>query len=338
MTLERILSLSVLAACIDYNPQRTGVEEQVYEEEETGKNRVIEEPCTYRDYFTINHVPETCIDILAVVDTSGSMTNDSENNEIEGVQAYLSTFTQDRLGLYPSPTMMVISTAMNNQGYANTPVTQETAETATWNLEETLGTTEAPLETLLTYVKSDHAAAWMREQCAISMMMFSDEDDQSYSTFSFDTEGDDAAVDQFIDDIESIYDAETKEMYWTATINPSTEYLCDLMVEVNQVGYRAEQLAAYYDGNINDLCSSYDVWKDPQIPTIPEPEEMGWRLTYAAEPNAIAVYIGSELATTACTYSDGVVSYPYQENLENGTEIIITYEIDKAMYNDECPR
>src|SRR3989338_9021621 len=330
MTLERILSLSVLAACIDYNPQRTGVEEPVYAEEETGTNRVIEEPCTYRDYFTINHPPETCIDILAVVDTSGSMTNDSENNEIEGVQTYLTTFTHNRLQSYPNPTMMVISTAAG--AYTNTPVTETTAQAATWVLEPAAGTVEAPLETLLTYLKSEHAAAWMREQCAISMMMFSDEDDQSYSTFSFDTEGDDAAVDQFINDIESIYNPETKEMYWTATINPSTEYLCDLMVEVNQIGYRAEQLAAYYNGNINDLCSSYDVWKDPEIPIIPEPEEMGWRLTYAAEPDAITVYVGNELARSACTYNDGVVSYPYQENLANGTEITITYEIDKRLY------
>jgi len=34
---------------------------------------------------------------------------------------------------------------------------------------------------------------------------------------------------------------------------------------------------------------------------------------------------------------DGVVSYPYQENVANGTEITITYEIDKTMYNNECP-
>ncbi len=247
MTLEKILCLSIVAGCMDYNPSPVKREsgEPTYTEEETQPE--IEEPCVYRDHFTINHVPETCIDILAVVDTSGSMMNDPENNEIEGVQTYLTTFTQNRLELYPNPTMMVISTA--GGAYTNTPVTETTAATATWNLEAAAGTVEAPLEALLTYIKSEHAAAWMREQCAISMMMFSDEDDQSYSTFSFDTEGDNAAVDQFIEDIESVYNPETKEMYWTAAINPSTEYLCDLMVEANQLGYRAEQLAAYYDGS-----------------------------------------------------------------------------------------
>ncbi len=334
MTLEKILSLSVLAACIEYNPQRIE-EEPIYAEEETGTNRGIEEPCVYTDNFVINHVSETCTDIIAVVDTSGSMTSDVTNNEIEGVQAYLTTFTRERLQSYPNPTMMVISTAGGE--YTNTPVTQITAKTATWVLEPATGTVEAPLETLLTYVKSEHAATWMQDQCALSMMMFSDEDDQSYSTFSFDNEGDDAAVDQFINEIESIYNPETKEMYWTAAINPSTEYLCDIMVEVNQIGYRAEQLAAYYDGSINDICSTYDGWKDPKIPETQEPEEIGWRLTYIPESDAITVYIGDELATSACTYSDGVISYPFQENLVDDTEITITYQIDKRQYNNECP-
>lgn len=334
MALEKILLLSSMLSCSDYSINKKERAEIIYTEEtreETGISN--EDSCVYMDTFVVDHA---CVDIITVVDTSGSMMHDQENNEIRGVEDFLTYFTREKLQAYPNPMMMVITGATDVEGYSNNPITSSDAQTTTtWTLEESSGTTEAPLEALISYVKSDHAI-WMREECSLYFMMFSDEDDQSYSEFSFDTEGDNAAVDQFLTDLTATVDEqEKKEIYFNAGINPIAEHQCYMMAEANQIGYRFEQIAAYYNGNINDLCSSYVDWNTVQIAST---EYDGWQLTYIPDPSTIVVYIDGQLATTACTYDDESVFYSFEENLVNGTEIKISYEIDKNSYpNQECP-
>ncbi len=332
MTLEKILLLSSIVSCSDYSITKKESKEQTeYTKEDIASNPRLEESCVNVDTFTVYH---PCVDIIAVVDTSGSM-YDATNNEIGQVQSFLSNFTRERLEDYPNPMMMVITAETNPSEYDNSPITLADAKNTTWILEETSGTTEAPLEALINYGKSE-SASWMREECSLSIMMFSDEDDQSYSQFSLDTIGDDGAVDLFLNDLTATFDAqETKEIYFTTGINPTREYQCFLMAEANQVGYRFEQIAAYYGGNINDLCNPYEEWNIHEIPsTVYE----GWPLTYTPNPKTIVVYIDGNLSTRACSYDNGSVFYDYEENLTNGTEIQISYEIDTTKYPDqECP-
>jgi hypothetical protein len=327
MGLEKIVTAVVLVSCSEYHI--TEKKEKIPEEEYKEDTAEIQyqETCVATDTFVIHH---DCVDIVAVVDSSNSM-YDETNNEISRVTQFLDYFTKNKLQEYPDPRMVVISAETNVQSYANSPIKGEDAQTTRWNIEETQGTTEMPFEALMEYIRSD-AGVWIRDDCSLEIQMFSDEDDQSYTGYTDNVDDDNEAVAQFLSELGA--EEGVKRVYFSVAINPTENYLCSLMVEENQVGYRYEQVAAYYAGETNDLCSAYSDWKTN---SIPKTEYTGWDLTYIPIPESLVIYINDSLATNACSYSDGVVTYPYEENLPNGTEVEISYEVDTAKYGNECP-
>ena len=325
MGLERLLGLSIIfGACSEYELAEKKEEKAPIEEYTPPPAQ--EEPCVYTDHFIVSN--NSCVDIIAVVDTSGSMY--SGTDEIVGVKAFLDYFTKTRFPEYANPMMVVIDGETNR--YLNTPITIEDAQTTIWTLEEVSRSREMLLDALIKYTASTYGL-WVRKECSLSIAMFSDEDDQSYD-YATSADGDESAVEQFIDELTSIVDdEETKEIYFTAVVNPSLEQLCPASSEGDLIGYRFEQIKAYYSGGIHDICSSYKEWTIPMI----APQEFGWPLTYTPKENTFVVYIGGELSTDSCTYEDGTVYYPNQEYLDEGTKVNITYEIDITKYEGNCP-
>lgn len=324
MGLERLLGWMLLTGCTEYDIAEKK-QEEILGETDTTIIPFREEPCVHTDYFIVHHTP--CADIIAVVDTSGSMYN--ETDEIIPVTAFLDYFTKQRFPEYINPMMVVIDGETNR--YLNSPITVEDAQTTTWELELVSGNREMLLDALIKYTASPYGS-WVRDECSLSIAMFTDEDDQSYQ-YETDAKGDSTAVSYFIDQLTTIVDEEKeKEIYFTGVINPSLEPICASYQE-DMTGDRYEQIEAYYTGGVYDICNSYTEWTLPMM----APEEMGWPLTYAPKNEVFVAYIGGELSTDSCTYENGTVYYPYQEYLEDGTKVNITYDVDLTSYGGKCP-
>ena len=181
------------------------------------------------------------IDIIWIIDTSGSMSNDSEKL-LAGIEAMINNL--------PSSDWRLNMLSADPQGYTDqqfplVPGDTVTDAEAMYN-GMSRGGREAGFASLEKYVlEGSYASTWLRSDAALLVVFVSDEDDQSTTEFPL------------VSDFTTWYTSLRDSVYAASIVNlDPTESLCNN--SDTYIGDRYIDATNHYNGVVIDICS--DDW------------------------------------------------------------------------------
>ncbi len=221
------------------------------------------------------------VDILWVIDTSGSM-NRYDPNLLAGIEAMLNALPPSgwRLAMTSNdPTKASVE--------AQFPLVpgDDIADAEAMYAAMGRGHREEGFDAAYEYiVNNPYASTWMRADAALLVVFVSDEEDQSDDHFSN------------VDDFKSWYGAQRGgSSYLSSVINVETaDSVCAHTVNAIDIGHRYMDATNYFSGVIVDICS--DDWSpgvtDASVQVEPHEE---WPLSYIPVEPTIRVFVDGAL-------------------------------------------
>lgn len=294
-----------------------------------------------QDYAVIEQQEETCIwidsldqpllssgvDILWVIDTSGSMYNDQERL-LTGIKVMMNALPPSdwRLNMISTDPIMVLY----DQQFPLIP--GDTIDDArTMYTFMARGNLEEGFDAVITYIdQNTYAQTWMRNTAALLIVFVSDEEEQSFYGVT------DANV---IATFESWLDAARSSQYVASIVHlPHDTGLCEDPYTVNDVGDRYIQVTKDYGGVVVDICSEdwtagvEDVSKSLMLVDSA-------LLKYTPEEETITIFVNEAVyPESKWNYDAENNSVQFIEIPGYGSHIDISYNIDKSTYpEEECP-
>jgi hypothetical protein len=214
------------------------------------------------------------VDVLWVIDTSGSMTS-FQDELLAGIESMLLALpaTGWRLNMISnSPDKATI-----DQQFPLVPGDTIIEAEAMYNTM-TVGHREAGFDATYEYIiNNPYASTWMRHDAALLVVMVSDEEEQSDTHFPL------------VDDFVWWYGNIRSSAFLASIINldPSVS-LCNS--STYNAGYRYEDATIQFSGTVIDICS--DDWSTGVIDASNQVEPFEeWPLTWIPLPDTIAVFI-----------------------------------------------
>jgi len=186
------------------------------------------------------------IDIIWIIDQSGSMANDSDRI-IAGIEAMLNSLPESGWRLN------IISTDPDSAfGYDLFPIIPGDSLDMLIDLfasmQDLSGIDERGFSAIYNYLKyNDYSDWWMREDAALLVVFVSDEDEQSTSDFPF--------VSDFVDWFSSLKHPGSTFVASIANLS-ADETVCNPIPTPDVVGKRYTEAANNFNGAIIDICSN----------------------------------------------------------------------------------
>ncbi len=222
------------------------------------------------------------IDIVWVIDTSGSMSNDEERL-LAGIEAMMNALPLSgwRLNMISASPDAVL----NEQQFPLVPGDTLLEATTMYNVMST-GHLEEGFNAIIDYITlNPYAQTWLRNDAALLVIFVSDEDDQSNIA---------------VWDFESWYNIERSHVFLASIVNlPVNESLCN--TSSYDVGDRYLEATSYFSGVVVDICSN-DWSTGVQDASIQiQPHEF-WDLSHSPAPGTVRVFFDRVLMDTGWTY------------------------------------
>ncbi len=221
------------------------------------------------------------VDILWVIDTSGSM-NRYDPNLLAGIEAMLNALPPS--GWRLAMTSNDPSSAATEAQFPLVPG-DDIADAEAMYAAMDRGHREEGFDAAYEYiVNNPYASTWMRADAALLVVFVSDEEDQSDDHFSN------------VDDFKSWYGAQRGgSSYLSSVINVETaDSVCAHTVNAIDIGHRYMDATNYFSGVIVDICS--DDWSpgvtDASVQVEPHEE---WPLSYIPVEPTIRVFVDGAL-------------------------------------------
>ena len=222
------------------------------------------------------------IDIMWVIDTSGSMSNDEERL-LAGIEAMMNALPPSgwRLNMIAASPDAVI----NEQQFPLVPGDTLIEATTMYNMMSP-GHLEEGFNAIIDYITlNSYAYTWMRNDAALLVVFVSDEEEQSNIA---------------VTDFESWYMIQRSHVFLASIVNlPTSESLCN--TSSMNVGDRYLAATGYFSGIVVDICS--DDWstgvQDASIQI--QPHEY-WNLSREPVPGTVRVFFDRVLMETGWSY------------------------------------
>ncbi len=263
------------------------------------------------------------VDILWVIDTSGSMIDDQERLLL-GIEAMMNSLpsTDWRLNMISADPRMVLY----DQQFPLIPGDTIYDARNMYTLMER-GDLEEGFDAVMTYTdQNTYAQTWMRNTSALLIVFVSDEEEQSFYGV---TDAD--AITTF----ESWLDATRYSNHIASIVHvPEDESLCS--VYSSEVGDRYIQVTNDYNGLVIDICS-----EDWSAGVEDASEELtlfdSWPLTYTPQEGIISVFVNEAVYPKSKWDYDAETNIVlFKEIPDYGSHVDISYNIDRSTYT-ECP-
>ncbi len=255
------------------------------------------------------------IDILWVIDTSGSMTR-YDANLLLGIETMLNALPPS--GWRLAMTSNDPSSAATEAQFPLVPGDDIIDAEAMYDAMGR-GHREEGFDSTYEYITNNpYASTWMRADAALLVVFVSDEEDQSDDHFS--------DVNDFISWYGSQRGGST---FLSSIINVAeVDSVCTWPVSAIDIGDRYMDATNYFGGVVVDICS--EDWSagvtDASVQV--DPHET-WPLTYIPIESTIRVFInGSLIADTEWTYNSGTNSVDFNTIPGGGELVEIGYIID----------
>lgn len=255
------------------------------------------------------------VDILWVIDTSGSM-NRYDENLLLGIEAMLNALPAS--GWRLAMTSNDPDKASIESQFPLVPGDDIADAEAMYNAMGR-GNREEGFDSAYEYiVNNPYAATWMRPDAALLVVFVSDEEDQSDDHFP--------NVADFI----SWYSMQRAgSAFISSIINvEQTDSVCASVPSVINIGYRYMDATNYFSGVIVDICS--DDWSpgvtDASVQVEPHEE---WPLTHTPIASTIRVFIDGQL-NWDWSYDSASNSVVFSVIPAGGDHVDIGYVIDET--------
>ena len=262
------------------------------------------------------------IDIIWIIDQSGSMTNDSDRI-IAGIEAMLNSLPESGWRLN------IISTDPNSAlGYDLFPIIPGDSLDMLIDLfadmQNLSGIDERGFSAIYNYLKyNDYSDWWMREDAALLVVFVSDEDEQSTSDFPF--------VGDFADWFSSL--KHPGSTFVASIVNLSAdETVCNPIPTSDVVGERYTEAANNFNGAVIDICSNdWSQGVQDAIDGTDPYEEIS--LTHVPAEGSVRVFLDG-VDTISGWYYDASRNIVVFEVIPDGGVLIeVAYIIDEFSEN-----
>jgi hypothetical protein len=276
------------------------------------------EYCLWTDSFD-QPVPSDGVDILWVIDASGSMSNDRDRLMV-GIEAMMNALPPSgwRLNMISTDPTVVLY----DQQFPLVPGdTIDDAKQMYAFMQK--GVWEQGFEAVMMYMESNtYASTWMRNTAGLLVVFVSDEEDQSFFGYN-----DADAITKFEDWFTTV---RTYKALASIVNVPPEESLCDPYEY--DVGDRYIEATRDFGGVVVDICTedwSYGV-RDASQELIPIDE---WQLTYTPDEESVVVFV-DETPYAGWEYDSLENKVLFVDVPPEGTHVDITYQITNEK---ECP-
>ncbi len=256
------------------------------------------------------------VDILWVIDTSGSM-NRFDANLLSGIDAMLNALPPSgwRLAMISNDPMKAVTEAQFPLVPGDDIADAEAMYSAMGR-----GGREEGFDAAYEYiVNNPYASTWMRPDAALLVVFVSDEEDQSDDHFP--------QVQDFINWYSSQRGGST---FLSSIINVEhADTVCATPPNFIDIGDRYMEATNWFGGVIVDICS--EDWSpgvtDASVQVEPHEE---WPLSYIPVEPTIRVFIDGQLVTTGWSYDVSINSVLFSTIPSGGQLVEIAYVIDET--------
>ena len=256
------------------------------------------------------------VDILWVIDTSGSM-NRFDANLLSGIDAMLNALPASgwRLAMISNDPMKAVTEAQFPLVPGDDIADAEAMYSAMGR-----GGREEGFDAAYEYiVNNPYASTWMRPDAALLVVFVSDEEDQSDDHFP--------QVQDFINWYSSQRGGST---FLSSIINVEhADTVCATPPNFIDIGDRYMEATNWFGGIIVDICS--EDWSpgvtDASVQVEPHEE---WPLSYIPVEPTIRVFIDGQLVTTGWSYDVSINSVLFSTIPSGGQLVEIAYVIDET--------
>ena len=262
------------------------------------------------------------IDIIWIIDQSGSMNNDSDRI-IAGIEAMLNALPESGWRLN------IISTDPDSAfGYNLFPLIPGDSIDVLIALFADMQTLsdgdEKGFLALYNYIIYNEAADWwMREDAALLVVFVSDEEEQSTGDFPL--------VADFVEWFSGLkYPGST---FVASIVNlDAHESVCDPVPASGFVGTRYIDAANHYNGAVLDICSEdWSQGVQDAVADMDPYEEI--YLTHAPDPDSVRVFLDGVDTTTGWYYDASINAVVFDVIPDGGVLIEVVYIIDEFSKN-----
>ena len=262
------------------------------------------------------------IDIIWIIDQSGSMTNDSDRI-IAGIEAMLNSLPESGWRLN------IISTDPDSAfSYNSFPVIPGDSLDVLISLFESMqglsGSDEKGFLALYNYIIYNESANWwMRQDAALLVVFVSDEEEQSTTDFPL--------VDDFVEWFSSLKYPGSTFVASIVNLEPD-ESICASSPSAKMVGHRYIDAANEYGGAIIDICSEdWSQGVQDAVADMDPYEEI--YLTHAPDPDSVRVFLDGVDTTTGWHYDASINAVVFDVIPDGGVLIEVAYIIDEFSKN-----
>lgn len=255
------------------------------------------------------------VDILWVIDTSGSMLQHDERL-LAGIEAMMNALPPAgwRLNIISASPPQVL----NEQQFPLVPG-DTVVQATTMYQNVTTGHFEAGLEAVMDYANNNaYANTWMRDDAALLVVFVSDEEDQSNVT---------------VNTFNSWYMIQRPHVFLASIVNlPPAESLC------NNNGYnngdRYIEATNHFNGTVVDICS--DDWSPGVIDASVQiqPHEF-WDLSHSPIANTVRVFFDRVLIEVGWSYDAALNRVVFDTPPPPGVLVEIGYILDGTAGDDD---
>ncbi len=255
------------------------------------------------------------VDVLWVIDTSGSMVTHQERL-LAGIEAMMNALPPAgwRLNIVSASPPQVL----NEQQFPLVPG-DTVVQATTMYQSVTTGHYEAGLEAAMNYMDSNtYAHTWMRPDAALLVVFVSDEEDQSNITVS---------------NFTTWYAFQRPHVFLASIVNlPPAESLCNSNNYNN--GDRYIEATNNFNGTVVDICS--DDWSPGVIDASVQiqPHEY-WDLSYVPHADTVRVFFDRILTEVGWSYDVSLNRVVFDAPPPPGVLVEIGYILDEDAGDDD---